>query len=261
MRQPDSGTALKPEAGVRGGAGATIEHAEAEARRAGDKQPESAVVVESSDPEGGERVALPTEPPVDWEAEAWDLVRRSGLSGDVGVSAIVTGLRNSLEGTDPLSHGDPFAVQMPTATDFERNREINVLGRKLSAEERKQLDELLHEYGQRMRAQNRARHLALQVSLAQALLARDYVEKPNGSDPEGIYQRVVEESQADFSDPRDQNASEVPGVDFSHNRVVVLRPDRYPRYFRTLYEQRVAEAEFSVALRSWFLPPGGSGGR
>lgn len=209
----------------------------------------------------GDRVALPVEKPVDWEAEAWALIRRSGVSGDVGVSAIVTGLRNSLEGTDPLSHGDPFAVRMPTATDYERNREINVLGRKLSAEDRAQLDEVLREHAQRMRAHNRARHIALQVSLAEALLSRDYVEKPNGSDPDGIFQRVVEASQADFSDPRDQNASEMPGFDFSHNRVVVLRPARYPRYFKTLYAQRVAEAEFSVSLRAWFLPAGGGGGR
>jgi hypothetical protein len=131
---------------------------------------------------------------------------------------------------------------------------INPLGISPDAEARRQLQALLVDYSARIRQPKRGPYLDTQVSLVQAIQRGDYMQKPNGTDPDGIWKKAFAESQKDFTNQRDHNISELPGRDFSHNRVIVLRPDRYPDYVQAIHDLRTTEAEMQVAMRTFFLP-------
>lgn len=192
--------------------------------------------------------------PVDWEQVAREFVATTDDGGDMGLRAILTGLRQQLAGGTTLGAIDPFDPKVPSVEELVASSSVNPLELSLDAEARTQLQGLLDDYASRIRRQKRGKYLATQISLAQAIQRGDYVQKPNGSDPDGIWKKVRAESEQDFPNRRDQNISEVPGRDFSHNRVVVLRPDSSPGYLQAIRDLRATEAELQVAIRTFFLP-------
>jgi hypothetical protein len=198
--------------------------------------------------------------PVDWEQAAREFVATTNDGGDVGLRAILIGLRQQFEGgttiapMTPMAASDPFDPKVPSVDELVASSSVNPLGLSLDTEARRQLQGLLDDYAVQIRRQKRGKFLATQVSLGQAILGGDYVRKPNGSDPDGVWKKVLAESERDFPNRLDQNISELPGRDFSHNRIVVLRPDRYPGYLQAIRDLRTTEAELQVAIRTFFLP-------
>lgn len=217
---------------------------------------EGSVVRPDSEPPNG--VAAPrvdaTVPVISWETKAADFVATRRGTSDMGLQTVVKGLGQLLEGTDPFAKGDPFFTAAPTVEQLTKDSNINPLGLRLDAAAIKQLEELLRDHAQQIRSMKRDQYLATQVSLGLAIERGDYVEKPNGSDPDGVWKRTVTDTMAAFANPKDHNISELPGRDLSHNRIVVLRPDQYPDYIRAAHDLRIRQAEWQIAVRAFFLP-------
>lgn len=220
--------------------------------------PPAEVAVTSPEPEASNGVVPPrvdaTVPEISWETKAADFVAARRGTTDVGLKTVVMGLSQLLGGTDPFAKGDPFATAAPTVEQLTKDSNINPLGLTLDAAATKQLEELLRDHAQQIRSMKRDQYLATQVSLGMAVERGDYVEKPNGSDPDGVWKRTVTNTMAAFSNPKDHNIAEVPGRDLSHNRIVVLRPEQYPDYMRAVNDLRIKQAEWQIAVRSFFLP-------
>jgi hypothetical protein len=167
------------------------------------------------------------------------------------MDAVLTSLREALA---PLEGEDPFAVGMPSVEDLAKNRNLNPTGRELDAQEVGMLASLLQEYGTKLRKRSYDRYLATNLSYIEAIRRRDFAEKPNGSDPDGIARRASLEAQERFaSRPGDSNIAELPGANLGHNRIVIFHRSDYPGYFEALDAQRDTRAEYDLALRTFFL--------
>jgi hypothetical protein len=171
--------------------------------------------------------------------------------GDMGIDALRAALRKALAVPDGI---DPFAAAMPTPKELVKNRAINPSGQPLSAADATALSDLLTEYGPRLRKARLDRHLASRLAMIEAVEKHDFVEKPNGSDPDDIWRKTMTSAQSDFAgNQSDFNCTEIPGAHLGHNRIVILRRDRYPEYFTAVDREKMLRVEMDLAVQSIFV--------
>lgn len=210
-------------------------------------QAEPAVASESAgSAETVVRVAAAVDPSLEAQAMAF-LAQPSG--SDVGINTIRKALQSALQ---PPAELDPFVEPMPSVDELRQNRDYNPARAELGGEDLRVLEELIAEYGAKLRSAKRDVHLADRLALAEAIQNGDFVTKPNGSDPDGIGRKLRAEAQARNPDGR-WLSGELPGSDFSHNRFVLLEQSRYPAFFAAQDAIKLQRAEFEIAVRSIFL--------
>ena len=243
-----------------GGAGLAPQAAQVqeEPSASGGDHVEGAVVPQAAEPAvatPAERVeADPAETPVQvmsWTERARQRLASTSTLGDVGCLALVSGIRRVL---DTVEGANAFVVSMPSVDELQKNLSINPSGRALSPDEASQLQELIDDYGRRISDCRRDCYLASNIGMMDAIAARDFAEKPNGSDPEGIERQTIRKASELFAaNPGDQNFAEVPGANFGHNRLIFMTREKYPEYFTAVDAEKMTRAEYEVAIRTFFL--------
>lgn len=180
------------------------------------------------------------------ETDAWAFVRSYSLSGDGGVQHTCSLIRQALE---PPGGLDAFAAGLPTAEAILNDPSVHSTGATLAAEERRLLEEMIGDYGARIRTANRDAHVCVQLALGEKLLAGECAEKPNGSDPGRVFAR--EDAAALLRNPGSEYIiSSVPGVNLGSRRVVVIEGERFRRCASAQQRPSLLRAEFDLAVRS-----------
>lgn len=197
--------------------------------------------------------------PESWEQVAARVLASEPPNGDSGHDTLLKHLQRALY-PDPaadqklgFSVSDPFAVEAPMAADIAKMATYNPLGRALSEAELADLQAMINSNTATLRSCKRDVYLATQIDLIDAIRREDYETVPYGSDPDGLVQKVAKEMGAKFVNSKDANLTYLPGRDMTHSRVVALRREASPGYFRALDRQRTLQSEFEIGLRSFFL--------
>lgn len=214
--------------------------------------PQAAVpeVETSAEPFAARRAEEPVEA-VPWTERARQRLASTWSLGDGGYEALAGGIRRVLE---TVEGANALVVRMPTVDELQKDLSINHSGRALSAAEVSQLQELLDDYGRRLSDCQRDRYLASNIGMMDAIAARDFVEKPNGADPEGIERQTILKARELFTaNPGDFNIAEVPGAHLGHNRLIFMTREKYPEYFTAVDAEKMTRAEYEVAIRTFFL--------
>lgn len=180
------------------------------------------------------------------------LALRIGSSGDVGADHTVALLRNIMN--DTADARARFRHQAPTAEEWAANREINPLGVDCSAEQLRACQSLIDSYARRISDLRFEQYLTAQIGALDAIARGDFLEIPNGEnwsderrrkDFSSIEQRI--------GNKRDFNCLNLPGRDFTHNRLVFFTRESNPEFFRAMDAMDLDKAELQVAVRTFFL--------
>ena len=208
-----------------------------------------APTVEGSEPSANSRADAgnqEVQDPDDWVGAARAYLA-TPPSRDLGEMIIRDFLQKSLDGKNSS------AVAMPSAEDLAGDREINPNRRRLSQDEAAMLTQIVSDYGKRLSELRLGKNLAMRLDMVTALASSDCVTVPK-TDFDRVWQETSDSAKERFKgDADDFNITALPGPDYQHGRIVVLTRDKYSGYFRAVDAERSCRAEYSVAVRTFFL--------